>query len=140
MIHPPGTSVAPFGADRLDMRFHDRTDAGRQLGARLSSYANRHDVIVLALPRGGVPVAFEVAQELNAPLDIFLVRKLGVPQQPELAFGAIASGGLKILNPEIVNDAGLTPTDIKQVTDAERAELDRRERLYRGGSEPIDIE
>src|ERR671936_1713948 len=82
--------------------FHDRTDAGQQLGAQLSAYANRPDVLVLALPRGGVPVAFEVARALHAPLDVFLVRKLGVPGREELAMGAIATGGVRVLNQEVV--------------------------------------
>src|SRR6267143_2459033 len=85
------------------MIFRDRTDAGRQLAARLQRYADRTDVLVLALPRGGVPVAYEVSKELNAPLDVFLVRKLGIPGHEELAMGAIAPGGVRVLNEDIVN-------------------------------------
>ena len=89
------------------MLFHDRTDAGRQLAADLERYAGRDDVLVLALPRGGVPVAYEVARALRAPLDVFLVRKLGVPGQEELAMGAIASGGVRVLNEEVVRTLGI---------------------------------
>jgi putative phosphoribosyl transferase len=89
------------------MIFRDRTDAGRQLAARLTGYADRTDVLVLALPRGGVPVAYDVAKELNAPLDVFLVRKLGVPGHEELAMGSIASGGVRVLTEDIVNYVGI---------------------------------
>src|SRR6266542_3560264 len=105
------------------MRFHDRVDAGRQLASRLSAYANRHDVVVLALPRGGVPVAFEVANALNAPLDVFLVRKLGVPGHPELAMGAIASGGVRVLSEDIIDELGIPRTAVEQVPVRERQEL-----------------
>jgi erythromycin esterase-like protein/predicted phosphoribosyltransferase len=114
------------------MRFHDRADAGRQLAARLSSYARRHDVIVLGLPRGGVPVAFHVARELDAPLDVFLVRKLGVPGHPELAMGAIASGGVRVLSEDLIDELGIPRTAVEQVAVRERLELERRDRLYRG--------
>jgi predicted phosphoribosyltransferase len=120
------------------MRFEDRIDAGKQLAARLSSYANRSDVLVLALPRGGVPVGAEVAEALGAPLDVFLVRKLGVPGQEELAMGAVASGSVRILNEEVVEFLGLSWPVIEQVTAHERRELERRERRYRHGQDPID--
>lgn len=115
------------------MQFTDRVEAGRQLAARLTSYANRHDVVVLALPRGGVPVAFEVAKALGAPLDVFLVRKLGVPGHPELAMGAIAAGGVRVLSPDLIDTLGIPPALVEQVAVREHLELDRRDRLYRGG-------
>ena len=117
--------------------FKDRRDAGRQLAQELTSYANRQDVIVLALPRGGVPVGFEVAQALNAPLDIFLVRKLGVPGHEELAFGAIASGGVRVLNKMVVRGFNLSETDIERVARGELLELERREKAYRGEDRPV---
>jgi erythromycin esterase-like protein/adenine/guanine phosphoribosyltransferase-like PRPP-binding protein len=116
--------------------YRDRCDAGRQLASRLSSYAGRSDVVVLGLPRGGIPVAFEVAAALDAPLDAFLVRKLGVPGHEELAMGAIASGGLRVLNDEVVAQYRIPKVVIDAVEVAERRELARRERLYRG-SRPI---
>jgi putative phosphoribosyl transferase len=115
-----------------EARFADRAEAGRELAAALSDYRDRDDVIVLALPRGGVPVAFEVARELHAPLDVFVVRKLGLPAQPELAMGAIASGGIQVLNDEVVNALGVPQETIEKVAAREREELARRERLYRG--------
>ncbi len=114
------------------MRFKDRVEAGRQLADALSKYANRHDVVVLALPRGGVPVGFEVAQALHAPLDVFLVRKLGVPRHPELAMGAIASGGVRVLSEDVIAQLGIPRTAVEQVAVRERLELERRDRLYRG--------
>ena len=114
-------------------RFKNRTEAGRFLAARLDEYANRPDVLVLALPRGGVPVADEVAAALNAPLDVFLVRKLGVPGQEELAMGAIATGGVRVINEEIVNYLGIPSKVIDAVAMEEERELERREQLYRGG-------
>src|ERR671937_1391408 len=116
--------------------FHDRTDAGQQLAAQLAAYANRPDVLVLGLPRGGVPVAFEVAQALNAPLDVFLVRKLGVPGQEELAMGAIATGGVTVLNSEVVDTLRIPDRVIEQVAAKELRELERREQLYRGDRSP----
>src|SRR5213083_216392 len=107
--------------------FLDRTDAGQQLASQLPAYANRPDVLVLALPRGGVPVAFEVAQALNAPLDVFLVRKLGLPGQEELAMGAIASGGVRILNDDVVGALGVPASVIDDVARREELELRRRE-------------
>ena len=119
--------------------FHDRADAGRQLAARLSEYANREDVLVLALPRGGVPVAFEVAQALHAPLDVFVVRKLGVPGQEELAMGAVATGGAVLLNPEVVQYLDITDAELKGVIAAERQELERRNHLYRDDRPQPDV-
>ncbi len=113
------------------MLFHHRTDAGRELAARLMNYADRPDVLVLALPRGGVPVAFEVARALRAPLDAFLVRKLGLPGNEELAMGAIATGGIRVLNEEAVRILRIPPEVIDQVAIEEQRELERRERSYR---------
>jgi predicted phosphoribosyltransferase len=115
------------------MRFLDRPDAGRQLAERLTGYAGRSDVMVLGLPRGGVPVAHEVAQALDAPLDVFLVRKLGVPGHPELAMGAIAEGGVEVLSDELIREIGIPQKMVQQVAVRERIELDRRDALYRGG-------
>src|SRR5437660_6969670 len=114
------------------MLFRDRAEAGRVLGAELQAYADHPDVLVLALPRGGVPVAFEVAQALHAPMDVFLVRKLGVPGQPELAMGAIASGGVRVVEEDTVRMLGISPAIIDDIANKERAELERRERAYRG--------
>ena len=114
------------------MRFHNRSDAGRQLALKLNAFASRHDVVVLALPRGGVPVAYEVARALKAPLDVFLVRKLGVPGHPELAMGAIASGGVRVLSEDIIDQLGIPRSAVEQVAVRERLELERRDRLYRG--------
>src|SRR5438093_8344356 len=113
------------------MIFRDRIHAGQQLAAQLTTYADRKDVLVLALPRGGVPVAFEVAQALHAPLDVFVVRKLGAPGQKELAMGAIATGGVRILNEDVVQAAGITEDVIAAVAAQEQQELRRREQLYR---------
>ncbi len=121
------------------MIFQDRIDAGRQLTTRLRKYADRPDVIVLALPRGGVPVAFEVSQELNAPLDIFLVRKLGVPGHEELAMGAIASGGVRVINQDVVSYLQIPGEVIDAVAAYEQRELERREREYRGDRPPPDL-
>lgn len=118
------------------MQFRNRTDAGRQLAARLTEYANRSDVIVLALPRGGVPVAFEVASKLSAPLDVFLVRKLGVPGHLELAMGAIAAGGVEVLSEDLIRDIGIPHALVQQVAVRERLELERRDRAYRGDRQP----
>src|SRR5262245_43240880 len=116
----------------LQVRFKDRIEAGRLLAAGLASYANRHDVIVLALPRGGVPVGFEVAQALRAPFDVFLVRKLGVPGHPELAMGAIASGGVRVVSEDLIAQLGIPRSAVEQVAARERLELERRDRLFRG--------
>src|SRR5437660_9555372 len=107
--------------------FRDRSHAGQLLAARMSAYAHRPNVLVLALPRGGVPVAFEVAAALGAPLDIFIVRKLGVPWQPELAMGAIASGGVRVLEQRVIDALGVSPAEIERVAADEGAELARRE-------------
>lgn len=112
--------------------FVDRRDAGRVLASRLQGYAGRGDVIVLALPRGGVPVAWEVSSALGAPLDVFLVRKLGTPGHRELAMGAIASGGVRVLNEDVVRWYGISDETIETVAREEAAELSRRERAYRG--------
>jgi putative phosphoribosyl transferase len=121
-------------------RFRDRLDAGRQLAAKLGDYAGRPDLLVLGLPRGGVPVAFEVARALHAPLDVFLVRKLGVPWHRELAMGAIATGGVRVLNLDVVGPLGLPPEMVEAVAASEREELARRERAYRGQRPPPDVQ
>ena len=122
----------------MDPVFRDRVDAGRRLAARLERYANQPDLIVLALPRGGVPVAAQVAERLHAPLDVFVVRKLGVPDREELAMGAIASGGALVINDDVVRGLGIPNPVIALVTGREQTELARREWLYRGGRPPID--
>lgn len=114
------------------MRFRDRNEAGKQLANSLSIYANDPNVIVLALPRGGVPVGYEVARALHLPFDVFLVRKLGVPGHGELARGAIASGGVRILNDDVVDYLHIPQAAIDRVEQTEKYELQRRERLYRG--------
>jgi len=121
------------------MLFRNRVEAGRRLAAELTNYADRPDVLVLALPRGGVPVGYEVARALHAPLDVFLVRKLGVPGRPELAMGAIASGGTRVLNEELLGMLSVPPRRIAEVAQREQRELDRRERLYRGSRPPPEI-
>lgn len=121
------------------MIFRNRQEAGRRLAARLKAYANREDVIVLGVPRGGVPVAFEVATALNLPLDVFVLRKLGVPGHEELAFGAIGSGGVRVLDRQVVESLGLSELVIGLVTREETAELARREKIYRGGRAPLDL-
>ena len=113
--------------------FLDRPDAGRQLAQKLSHYAGRDDVIVLALPRGGVPVAFEVARRIGVPLDVFIVRKLGVPGHEELAMGAIASGGVRVVNNDVIRALPNAELILDAVTEIEREELQRRELSYRGG-------
>jgi putative phosphoribosyl transferase len=123
----------------LRHRFHNRAEAGRRLAANLAAYANRPDVLVLALPRGGVPVAFEVARALHAPLDVVLVRKLGVPGHEELAMGAIASGEVRVLNDDVVEWLGISNAVIDQVAAAEQQELERRERAYRGDRPALDV-
>jgi putative phosphoribosyl transferase len=116
---------------RANQSYRDRRHAGQVLAQRLTDFKDRPDVIVLALPRGGVPVAFEVAQALHAPLDVFIVRKLGVPGREEYAMGAIASGEVCVLNHEVVDWLGISQADIDAVMQAERLELARREHLYR---------
>lgn len=121
------------------MHFEDRRDAGRKLAVQLSGYAGRADVLVLGLPRGGVPVAYEVARALAAPLDVFLVRKLGVPGHEELAVGAVASGGVRVLNREVMKRRRIPRRVVNEVTAAELQELGRRERAYRGDRLPLDV-
>lgn len=120
-------------------RYQDRFDAGRQLAAHLQAYANRSDVLILALPRGGVPVAFVVASALHAPLDVFPVRKLGVPGQEELALGAIAAGKIQVFNQDVVRTLHLSEQTIAQIVQKEEQELARRERLYRDERPPLDL-
>jgi putative phosphoribosyl transferase len=121
------------------MIYRDHIDAGKQLALRLSEYANRDDVVVLALPRGGVPVAYEVAKALHAPLDIFLVRKLGVPGHEELAVGAISTGGVRVINADVVDYLRIPARVVDAVVDAELQELERRERLYRDARPEPDV-
>jgi len=120
--------------------FTDRTDAGRQLAAQLRQYADRKDVVVLALPRGGLPVGFEVAQALHAPLDVMIVRKLGTPGQPELAMGAIASGGVRVINQAVMSGLQISAEELDRVAAKEQAEVERRERLYRAGRAALEIQ
>src|SRR6188472_2913111 len=117
----------------MERAFVNRTEAGRLLAEKLENYANRNDVLVLGLPRGGVPVAYEVAKRLHAPLDVFIVRKLGVPGFEELAAGAIASGGVRVLNEDVVRAISYASEAIEAVTARETAELQRREQTYRDG-------
>jgi putative phosphoribosyl transferase len=123
----------------MTVPFRDRRDAGRRLAAKLTAYAGRPDVLVLALPRGGVPVAYEVAQAIPAPIDVFLVRKLGVPGHEELAMGAIASDGVLVLNDEVVRGLRIPPHLINTVIAREQQELARRERLYRDDRPPPEV-
>jgi predicted phosphoribosyltransferase len=125
-------------AERLP--FADRRHAGTVLAGQLQQFAGNPDLVVLALPRGGVPVAVEVAQSLGAPMDVFVVRKLGMPGHPELAMGAIASGGVRVMNDYILNRYRPSASAIEAVLRAERAELERRERAYRNGRPPLPIE
>ena len=115
-----------------ETRFHDRIDAGKRLADALGAYANRPDVLVLALPRGGVPVAAQAAMKLDAPLDVLIVRKLGVPFHRELGMGAIATGGVRIINKEVVDALGISTEDIETIAREEEHELERREKAYRG--------
>jgi putative phosphoribosyl transferase len=119
--------------------FRDRTEGGQFLATKLGTYSNRTDVLVLALPRGGVPVAFEVARALRAPLDVFLVRKVGVPGHEELAMGAIATGGVRVLNQQIVHGLGISGEMIDAAVAREQRELERREQLYRGDRPAPDV-
>jgi putative phosphoribosyl transferase len=121
------------------MQFRNRIEAGQALAKKLMGYAHRKDVLVLALPRGGVPVAFEVAAALQAPLDVFIVRKLGVPGHEELAMGAIASGGVRVLNHEIRNYLRIREAEIEAIGAREKKELERRERLYRDDRQSPDV-
>lgn len=121
------------------MLFQDRYEAGRLLASKLRSFANHPDAVVLALPRGGVPVGFEVAKALNLPLDVFVVRKLGVLGYEELAMGAIASGGVRVLNEDLIRSANIPDEVVDAVAAEEERELERREREYREGRPPIDV-
>jgi putative phosphoribosyl transferase len=134
LARPEPVNMVPFIT-----QFRDRTEAGKLLASKLSGYANRKDVLVLALPRGGVPVALEVAKELNAPLDIFVVRKLGVPGHEELAMGAIAPGGVCVLDSGIVQRSHVSTSHIETIIAKERAELERREKAYRGDAPTADV-
>src|SRR5579872_2260100 len=119
--------------------FQDRVDAGRALAVRLMGFAGRGDTIVLAIPRGGVVVASAVAEALNVPLDVFIVRKLGTPGQPELAMGAVASGGVIVLNPDVVHALNIPDEVIRSVSAREQQEIERRERAYRGARPPLAV-
>lgn len=121
------------------MLFRDRLDAGRALGGALAHYKGHSDAIVLALPRGGVPVGFEVARALGVPLDVFLVRKLGFPGNEEFAMGAIASGGVRVLNDALLREIGMPPAGIERVIEQEERELRRRERAFRGDLPPVEL-
>ncbi|MGH9139769.1 MAG: phosphoribosyltransferase [Vicinamibacterales bacterium] len=120
-------------------RFHNRADAGQQLAARLTRFTGRPDVIVLGLPRGGIPVAFEVATRLHAVLDVCLVRKLGVPGHPELAMGAIAAGGVEVFSRNLIHHLGIAPALVAEVARTERLELERRDAAYRGKRPPVTV-
>jgi putative phosphoribosyl transferase len=120
-------------------RFRDRAEAGRLLGARVAEHYRGASPVVLGLPRGGVPVAAAVGRALGAPVDVFVVRKLGVPRQPELAFGAVAGGGVRVLNPGVVAEAGLDAATIERLSATAAAEVERREQAYRGTDEPLAL-
>jgi putative phosphoribosyl transferase len=141
-VLPPELLEQTFRAvdDPAASRFVDRSDAGRQLAEALAGYRDSSDLLVLALPRGGVPVAAEVARSLDAPLDLMMVRKLGVPWHRELAMGAVATGGVRVLNDEVVSGLGIKPEELDAVTLAERRELQRRQQAYRGDRPQPEIE
>ncbi len=120
------------------IKFNDRKDAGKQLATKLSEYAKK-DVVLLALPRGGVPVAFEIAKALHLPLDVFLVRKLGIPRHEETAMGAIAMGDVVFIDQDLVNKVGISQRVIEQVIIKEKKELERRNVMYRSGKPPLDV-
>lgn len=123
----------------MEAPFRDRREAGRVLATKLDAYAGSPDLVVLALPRGGVPVGYEVARALEAPLDVFVVRKLGVPGQEELAMGAIAAGGVGLIEQGIVDALGITGAQVDAVMRSEQRELRRREQLYRAGLAPLSV-
>ncbi|MDE3169340.1 MAG: phosphoribosyltransferase [Acidobacteriota bacterium] len=123
----------------MDVIFSDRADAGRQLAAKLVGYAGRPDVLVLGIPRGGVAVAYEVARALKVQLDVFLSRKLGVPGQEELAFGAVASGGVRLLDRDLIRELDISELEIERATQSVKTELERRERAYRDKKPPLDL-
>jgi putative phosphoribosyl transferase len=136
----PGTGGAAVPSTAgWQQPYRDRREAGVELAKRLGHLKERNDLVVLALPRGGVPVAYEVARALDAPLDIFLVRKLGMPGHRELAMGAIASGGVRVLNTDVVDWYRVPESAIEQAAREEQAELERRERSYRDGRKPVDL-
>ncbi len=120
-------------------RYSDRSEAGLALADRLKHYANRDDISILALPRGGVPVAYEIAKSLNVPMDVFLVRKMGAPGREELAMGAVAEGGVRVMNNDIVRALGIPDPEIERVAEREEKELQRRADAYRGDREPLEI-
>jgi putative phosphoribosyl transferase len=123
----------------MSVVFHDRREAGRVLAAELAAYAGRADVVVLALPRGGVPVAFEIARALHLPLDVFVVRKLGLPFQPEFAMGAVASGGVRVLDEAVIRRFHIPPDVTDAISAREWAAVERSERAYRGDRLPLDV-
>lgn len=125
---------------RAPLPYRDRRDAGRVLADRLREYAGRQDVIVLALPRGGVPVGYEIASAIGAPLDVFMVRKLGLPGHPEFAMGAIASGGVRVLNEDLIRWYRVPASAVDQIARAEQQELERREQAYRAGRPPLSVD
>jgi len=124
----------------LELPFRDRAEAGRLLGAQLATHNLPKDSIVLALPRGGVPVGFEVARALGLPLDVMVARKLGVPWQPELAMGAIASGGIQVLDEELIRQESISQQDVNAIAAREEQEAERREQLYRAGRSPLELQ
>ncbi|HEX7047967.1 MAG TPA: phosphoribosyltransferase [Gammaproteobacteria bacterium] len=126
-------------ASQSGFRFADRSDAGRRLAQQLQEFAGRDDVLVFGLPRGGVPVAAEVAGALGAPLEVMVVRKLGLPAQPELAMGAIASGGAYVVNPQVIEQTGVSDAQLHSAIERERVELERREHAYRGNRPFPDV-
>ena len=132
-------TIPPSGGSANETRFRNRSEAGKLLASKLIQYANRPDVLVLGIPRGGVPVAFEVATSLNAPLDICLVRKLGVPGNKELAMGAIAAGGFEVLNEDLLDWLRISGHTIAEVADLELQELQHHDLIYRGDRSPLDI-
>jgi putative phosphoribosyl transferase len=121
------------------MIFRNRQEAGRSLAWRLRGYAGRHEVVVLGVPRGGIPVAFEIAEALRAPLDVFIVRKLGIPGQEEVALGAIASGGVRILDQRILRALSIQPSDLERILEEAERELNRREVTYRGSMVSLPV-
>ncbi|MGH9563523.1 MAG: phosphoribosyltransferase, partial [Terracidiphilus sp.] len=121
------------------MIFADRAEAGRQVAAKLAGYTGRADVLLLGIPRGGVAVAAEVARAIDAPMDVFLSRKLGVPGQEELAFGALASGGVKVLDQDLIRELNISSADIERIAQSVKSELERRERVYRDGRPALNV-
>jgi putative phosphoribosyl transferase len=141
-MYPQKAHCIPItvGLDVFHKFFIDREDAGQQLAQQLTHYANRNDVVVLGIPRGGVPVAFQVARQLNAPLDVFLSRKLGVPGQEELAFGALAAGYGRYLDEDIVRAAGVSADEINRITELTAAVIEERACQYRESRPPLQVE